>query len=74
VDIRSLPAGRVYFLELKNPSGEAQLTRHHVFDTAKVQGPLSIPFAYSDVTGRWQLTLQDVTTGLAAIASVEVQQ
>ena len=73
VDIRSLPAGRVYFLELKNPSGVAQLTRHRVFDTAKVQGSLSIPFAYSDVTGRWQLTLQDVATGLAATASVEVQ-
>ena len=56
----------VFHVTLKNPSGQELKYYRQNLTAEKGQARLSVPLAYSDACGRWEIYVRDVATGITA--------
>ena len=72
LDFSKLPKGRVLCLKITAPDGEDMLERALVVDTAR-KPQAELQFAWNDLPGKYQMLLEDVTTGLNSAYSLELE-
>ncbi len=72
LDFKGLPRGRVLCLRITAPDGEDMPERALVVDTAR-KSQAQLQFAWNDLPGKYQVLLEDVTTGLSSLYSLELE-